>query len=456
MFTHHPTRSDLEVFLRDAPRAAARTNSFVIRHLLAGCHACREHLDNLGWERRRLERLLQLRPGSLEDSNTSIGFDYSQAFSGAERALAAFFAQGQPPEFSVDELRVELDSLVAEEQIRRVSTDRRFANPELVKQLIDASQAVRFHDPEKLLHYAHLACLASESCSEVECGSPERLSDLKCQGWRQYGTGLRIQGRLRESDAAFARSLRFCEEGTGDPPVRAQLLSTLLSLRMAQRRFLEAIQLADDAGQIYQEIGQTSNQASTMVQKAIAYIYAGEPADAVPVLNRAIPLINPQDEPQLLLAACHNLVRCYIDLSRPEQALSLFFEMRSLYREVDDAIILLRAGYQEGFMLRDLGHLRAAEAAFIRARDGFCEHKLMYEAAMVSLDLAAVYVNLGDSEKIEEIVMATVPIFRALGVDREMLASLLQLRQVAEHKLQAFELIGALGTKVEQLRSAAS
>ncbi|HWN43150.1 MAG TPA: hypothetical protein VNW71_13075, partial [Thermoanaerobaculia bacterium] len=79
------------------------------------------------------------------------------------------------------------------------------------------------------------------------------------------------------------------------------------------------------------------------------------------------------------------------------------------------------------------------------------------EAAMVSLDLAAVYVNLGDSEKIEEIVTATVPIFRALGVDREVLASLLQLRQVAEHKLQAFELIRVLGTKVEQLgRSAAS
>jgi len=457
MFTHHPTRADLEVFLHDAPRAAVRTNSFVIRHLLAGCHACREHLDNLGWERRRLERLLQLRPGSLEDSNTSSGFDYSQAFSGAERALAAFFAQGRPSEISADELRAELDSLVAEEQIRRVSTDRRFASPELVKQLIDGSQAVRFHDPEKLLHLAHLACLAAESCSEVESGSPERLADLRCQGWRQYGTALRVQGRLRESDAAFARSQRFCEEGTGDPPVRAQLLSTLLSLRMAQRRFAEAIRLAEEAGEIYQGIGQTSELASTLVQKAIAYIYAGEPASAVPILNRAIPLIKPQDEPHLLLAACHNLVHCYIDLSRPEQALSLFFEMRSLYREVDDAMILLRAGYQEGFMLRDLGHLRAAEAAFIRARDGFCEHKLMYEAALVSLDLAAVYVKLGDSEKIQEIVATTVPIFRSLGVDREALASLLQLQQGALQGQQAFELISVLGTKVEQLgRSAAS
>ncbi|HEX6862664.1 MAG TPA: hypothetical protein VF414_07610 [Thermoanaerobaculia bacterium] len=450
MFTHHPSRADLEVFLHDATRAAARTNAFVIRHLLAGCHTCREHLDSLGWERRRLERLLQLRPASPEESNTSSRFDYGQAFAGAERALAAFFAQGRPPEVPADELQAELNALAAEEQIRRVSTDRRFANPELVNQLIEASQAVRFHDPAQLLHLAHLACLAAESCSVEECGSPERLADLRCQSWRQYGTALRVQSRLRESDAAFVRAQRFCEEGTGDPPVRAQLCATLLSLRMAQRRFSEAIQLAEEAGRIYQELGDGNALASTLVQKAIAYIYAGEPADAVPILNRAIPLIDPQDT-HLLLAACHNLVRCYIDLEKPEQALSLFFEIRSLYREVNDALILLRAGCQEGYMLRDLGHLRAAEAAFIRARDGFSEHKMLYEAAVASLDLAAIYVKMGDAEKLEQVVATTVPIFRSLGVDREALASLLQLRQLAEQGEKAFELIRLLGTQIEQL-----
>jgi tetratricopeptide (TPR) repeat protein len=450
MFTHHPSHADLEVFLRDATRVAAETNSLVVRHLLAGCRACREHLDSLGWERQRLERLLQLRPRPLEDSDANIGFDYSQAFAGAERALEAFFAQGRPAEISADELRAELSSLTAEEQVRRVGTDRRFANPELVEQLIQASQAVRYHDPEKLLHLAHLACLAAESCSAEECGSPERLADLRCKGWCQYGTALRVRSQLRESAAALVRAQRFREEGTGDPLVRAQLCANLLSLRMAQRRFGEAFQLAEEAGQIYQEIGDTDALATTLVQEAIAYIYAGESGNAVPVLNRAIPLINAQD-PHLLLAACHNLVRCYLDLERPEQALSLFFEIRGLYREIDDALILLRAGTQEGYMLRDLGHLRAAEAAFIRARDGFCEHNILYEAAVVSLDLAAIYVQVGDAEKLEEMVSTSIPIFRSLGVDREAIAALLQLQQLAEQSQQAFELIRMLGNKVEQL-----
>ncbi|MFL6290329.1 MAG: hypothetical protein ACJ759_05480 [Thermoanaerobaculia bacterium] len=408
----------------------------------------------MGWSRSRLERLLQLRSrraeGEPDADETAQGYDYSEAFAGAERALAAYFAAESPGEASPAELWDELSPLPAEEQIRRASEERRFSSPGLVRHLLEASHAARFEDPEASLHRAHLACLVAGSCTAELCGSPERLADLSCQAWRQYGETLRAKSRLRESEAALARAQRLSESGTGDPALRAQLLSSLVSLRIYQRRFAEAISLSEGAEQVYQSLGQKHALASTLVRKATAYIYSGEPGDAVSILNRVIPMIEEED-PHLLLVACHNLVRCYIDLERPEQALSLFFETRSLYREFNDAMILLRAGWQEGLMLRELGHLHAAEAALVRARDGFCEHKIIYEAAIVSLDLAAIYVKLGDAEKLEQIVATTVPIFRSLGVDREVLASLLQLRQLMEQGQQAFELIRLLGSKVEQL-----
>lgn len=451
MFSNHPTRAELEVFLQDVTRAAATVNALVVRHLLSGCRACRKQLDHMGWERSRLERLLQLRPSQMDgEGSASVGYDYGSAFTGAERALEAFLAREQPAEASAEELWAELSTLSGEEQVRRVGGGQRFASPELVRQLIEASRAARFDDPDRMLHMAHLACLAAESCTAEHCGSPERLADLRCQSWRQYAEGLRLQSRLRESEAAFARAQRLREGGTGDPLVRAQLLNALVSLRIFQRRFGEAIQLSEEAGQIYQELGRTSSLVTTLVQKAIACIYAGEPGDAIPILNKAIPLIDPGDDPHLLLAACHNLVRCYIELERPEQALSLFFETRSLYREFDDAIIALRAGWQEGHMLRDLGYLLAAEAALVRTREGFSERKMLYEAALISLDLASLYVKLGDSEKLEQMVATTVPIFRALEVGRETLASLLQLRHLADQGRQAFELIRLLGTQVEK------
>ncbi len=455
---HHPTSAELEVFLRDASRAgSAASNTRIVRHLMAGCPACHERLDGMGWESSRLERLLQLRPGSLEDSVAGKGYDYSRAFSEAERSLAAFFAQDRTPEASADELWTELSALAVDEQVRCMGTDRRFANPELIRQLVEGSRKVRFHDPAKVLHLAHLACLAAESCTASDCGSPERLADLRSGAWRQYANALRVLGQLRESEAAFARAQRLGEEGTGDPPLRARLFAQMTSLRIFQSRFAEAIQLTDEAGRIYRELGEIGSYASTMVQKAIACIYASEPEEAVLTLHRAIPLIAPEEDPHLLLAACHNLVRCYMELEQPEQALSLYYEVRDLYREFHDSLNLLRAEWQEGQLLRDLGHLRASEAALVRAREGFCQHQLMLEAALVSLHLAAVYIKLGDVEKLEETVATTVPIFRAVGADHGALASLLQLRQGAEQGRQAFELIRVLTTQIEQLgRSAAS
>ena len=45
----------------------------------------------------------------------------------------------------------------------------------------------------------------------------------------------------------------------------------------------------------------------------------------------------------------------------------------------------------------------------------------------------------------------TVPIFRALRVDREVIASLLQLRQLAEQSRQALALLRGLSSRIEQL-----
>jgi tetratricopeptide (TPR) repeat protein len=432
MSTDHSRVEDFEGFLRTpkAPGSALRNKSMV-RHLLAGCEPCRENLDT-----------------ALV--NRAHGYDYSEAFAGAQRSLSAFLAKGPAPLESSDVLMARLTAMPAGDQVA-AAAENRYAHPDFIKHLIDASHGLRYQDPAGMLHLAQLARSAAEACTVEVAGNGQRLSDLRGQAWRQYGNALRVLGRLPESEEAFAAAQRLLDEGTRDPLLRAKLFTQVSSLRYFQRRFGEAVSSADEAARIFLELGERRSLASSRVQKAIATLYAGDAEDAVRILNQAIPLIDDAGDPHLLLAACHNLVRCYIDLGRPEQALSIYSETRELYKRFDDPIIRLRVAWQEGQLLRDMGHLRAAENVLLQTRRGFVDCNLLYEVALISLDLAAVYIRLQSEQKLRQTVAETVPIFHALGVGREALASLLQLQQLSNQSRQALELIRLLNSQLEQI-----
>lgn len=460
MFETHPSTEDFEFFLRGTSRPGhPARNAHVMRHLLSQCAVCRERLKVMGLSQERLSLLLRpVTDGSRSEAGLSTPamaelYDYSPAFAAVERAVSAFLAPEQQPAAApaADLLAALLDRPV-EEQLGRVSSDGSYGNPAIVRGLIERSHALRYRNANEMLRLAQLARLAAEACPAAAAGGELKLADLLARAWGAYGNALRIGSRLRDAEAAFATAQEHRRQGTGDPMLRAWLLERITPLASLQGRFGEAIELCDEIGRIYQDLEETHLFATTLVQKAIALLYSGEAERSVLTLNQAIPLIDQEEDPHLLVAACHNLVRCYIDLDRPDQALTLYAEARELYQEFDDPLILLRMAWQEGVLLRDLGHLRAAEAALLRARKGYLERKLSHEVALISLELAAVYVKLGLVDEVKRTVMATVPIFHALRVKLETLAALLQLQKVADQEQQALELIRTLHARVEPLR----
>ena len=434
------------------PGSATR-NALAVRQLLAENPDCRHYLVALGWTDLRLRRLLLL-PFDIADENGAAlsmdrQLDYGPAFAKAERAVAAFLAPGRPAPFNPEALVAELEMLAEEERSGYVSTRRQFGEPDVVKLLLERSISLRYEDPASMLHWAELARTASDASTSEAAGNEAHLCDLKARAWGHLGNSFRVCGRLREAEEALAIAQRFTLSGTGDPLIKARLYEQLASLHVFQRRFDQAISLADTAGRIYREVGETQLLASSLVSKATAYLYSGSPEVAVAILNRAISMIDSEEDPNLLLAACHNLVRCYIDLELPEEALSLYKETSKL--EVhQDTLIRLRVVWQEGQLLRDLGRLEDAERALLKVRTGFVERGLAYEVAVVSLDLATVYVKLGFVEEVRQTVTEALPTFRALQVDRETIASLLQLQQVADQEAQALNLIRMISARLEQ------
>jgi pentatricopeptide repeat protein len=454
MFPTHPTLEDFAGLLHGTSwPSSSGSYSQIIRHLLSDCPVCRERLRTVHRDSRRaqfvwVEEEMELPEGRM----TSNEFDYSRAFARAERAVSALLASESAAAEPLDLVLAEMATLPADEQARRVTTDRRFAALAAINGLIDRSHEVRYQDAEAMLHFANLARLAADACSPDGAENGLRLADLRARAWGQYGNALRVSGRLREAEEAFATAQRHRAAGTGDPMLHAWLLERNTPLAFFQGRFNDAIERCEEAGEIYRELGERHLLASTVVQKATATLYSGEVESAVRLLNQAIPLIDHEEDPHLLLVACHNLIRCYIDLGRPDQALQIYSEIKELYEEFEDPLIRLRAAWQEGQLLRDLGHLQNAEAILLRARKGYSERKLPYEAALVSLDLATVYVKQGRTDKLKRTVLEAVPIFHSLRVGLQTLAALLQLQKVADQEQQALELIRTLSARIEPLR----
>lgn len=456
MWKLHPQVEEIRAFLAkstsetgDAPR-----NAQIVRHLLAECPICLGRLLAAGWTQRRFERLFHLTERDLparEEAAEGQRADYGVAFAKTEQKLADFLAAELPLAEPVEILLEEIHR-VSEEDQEQLVRQVRFAHPEVVRHLMDRSHAARYENPHEMLRLALLARLAAEACSVEAAGSTSRLADLRTRAWGCYGNSLRVCGDLQAADEAIATAWDFFDEGTGDPPLHARLLEQTASLRSFQGCFQEAARLAELAGTIYRSLEDRHDLGSTMVQRAIAFLYAGETETAIDLLNRAIPRIDPGRNPHILLAACHNLIRGYIDLDRPAEALSLYCEARALYQQLgEDTTIRLRTGWQEGQLLRDLGNLSAAEQILLQARQGFLERGLAYEVALVSLDLASIYVRRNQSEELKAIVSEALPIFRALRVERESLAALLQLQQAAGQEKQALELIRLLNAQLAAL-----
>lgn len=374
---------------------------------------------------------------------------YDRAFLQAQKSVDAILALRPSPLDSAEDLLSELEGRSFEEQVKIVSQDKRFANPLLVQRLIKDSHAARYEDTDRMLQHAELARLLADFCSSEETGNDLLAADLKAWAWGHLGNTLRVCGQLREAEKALQRAKDFKSQGTGDPRLAAKLLEQTASLHIFERRFALSIELSTAASEIYRQLGDTQSLASTLVQRAIASLYGGEPENAVIFLNQAIPLIDQDKDPYLLLASCHNLILSYIDLERPDQALALYLEIQDLYGEFGDSLILLRTAWQQGRLLRDIGHLRPAEEALKRVRKGFSERGLAYEVAVVALDLSSVYIQLGEAELLRQVIAETIPILQSLRVARETLACLVQLRHLVDQQNEALELIRKIASQLE-------
>lgn len=355
--------------------------------------------------------------------------DYDDVLARAEQIFSLFLAEDKPVK---DPPAVLLAELVpgASLQGDLPSQDLRRAIPTLTKWLILRSHTARYGDPKEMLHWGLMARLAADSCSVQAAGSKQRLADLKARALSQFGNALRVCGRFREAGEMLTAAWECLAAGTGDVALRALCCQHMAPLHISQGSFDSATTFLKKAEQIYEAIEETHQLAGVLLQKGLISQYTGEPDRALRLIERAIPLLDLDEDPALLLVARNNQVLAFASTDQPDRALSSFRSLQnSDWR--GRPVMKLRASWVGGKLLSDIGYPEAAEEALCSARSSFIEKDLAPEVVAVSRDLAGLYRKMGRNDKLERIVLETQALFFGIPAEAEVLKSLQELERMA-------------------------
>ncbi len=421
---HEVARETLARFA--AGQATAGERRVVLGHLLAACPVCQSFL----------------RPAPVPVAS------YDGAFAKAEARVLKLLAQE-----GTEHLLRELEAIPAAQRELRVRNSCRFASVELAELLAERSIADARNDARAAWFAARAAVAAAERAADLLPKSWEAAYDALARAWSALGNAHRLRSEIPEAEQAFRVALGYLNRGSRSPAPRAWYCRVLSSLRLFRREFAEARALALEAAAAYRGLGDIAGEAAAQIIVGIVSAYAGNPEAALEPLDRGIALAKRCSDEHLCRAAINSLVRCYIDLGRLREAHAMFLATGTLFELCDEGIVALKWRWTGALIERDLGMLEPAASRLVEVRHGLFERGLRAEIAHVSLDLISVYVRMGNSAGVMRTVGETIPIYQAVGATRELLATLIELAQIAHEQERALAVLAVTSEQIRALLS---
>jgi hypothetical protein len=129
-------------------------------------------------------------------------------------------------------------------------------------------------------------------------------------------------------------------------------------------------------------------------------------------------------------------------------------ETRGLYLQLGERSSLIRLRWLEGKILRDLRWGDEAETAFREVRDELIGLGLGLDAALVSLDLAMILLERGDTGELKRLAAEMIPMFESWDDHRKALAAFLLFQKAAEAEQVTLGLLQEVAVALERTRRA--
>jgi tetratricopeptide (TPR) repeat protein len=325
----------------------------------------------------------------------------------------------------------------------------RFRSLQLCQLLEERSREAWFSDPARAVQLADLAVAVAERLDEAHYGLP-LAEDARASAWAHLGNASRIAADLHRAEEALQAAEDHQRRSGGDAYTEALILSFKASLRTTQGRYDEAARLLDGAITVYRQARDRHEEGRAIIKKGTTLGYAGRHREAARLIRRGLTRIDLVQEPRLLVAARHNLILFMTDGGLYQEAEDSLAETRRLYVELGERMNLVRLRWLEGKLARELGRPEEAETALKEARDAFLADDIAIDAALVSLDLAILYMQRGATTALKDLAAEMRPIFESGDVHPEALAAVLLFQQAAEAEQVTRTLLDQVAARLQR------
>jgi tetratricopeptide (TPR) repeat protein len=258
------------------------------------------------------------------------------------------------------------------------------------------------------------------------------VQDLQARAWAYLGNARRIAFDLAGAEEALARAERLADGGSADPLEEARILDLRASLLSDQGKFEQAAELLEVVIDIYDDLREPHRKGRAMISKGLFLGYAGWPEEAIREIRQGLGLIDWEREPRLVLGARHNLAWLLADCGRLDEAEGQLARLRHSCRGISDSWTDLRFAWLDGRIAARKGRHGEAEAMLRDVQSGFLAGGHGYDASLVALELAQLYLEAGRLAEVKALATGMLEVFLSQDIHRQALAALATFQQAAE------------------------
>ena len=337
------------------------------------------------------------------------------------------------------------------EQLREVEERGDLHAWGLCQLLLQKSREATFSDPAHGVELANLALRVVRHLGKAY--DPNWVMDLRARCFAYLGNARRVLGELRSAEDAFIKAEDCLAWSTsGNVEVRAEVLDLKSSLRRAQRRLDEALELVDRTFALYREVGEPSKALKMALARAQILSEMGELDQAIKLLRANLAEADATGESRFSIYARYNLLGCLTLADLYEEAELLLPEVQGLFRDAAQPLDFVRLRWAEGLIHLGRGRRGPAEAAFREVQREFLERQMGYDAALVSLDLARLYAQEGCIEDLKRLAAEMMPVFQSRDVHREAILALLMFQRACEEERLTVDLVHQISAYLRRER----